>query len=99
VAKILNEVLDITVNFNVSLYSDCQLANVLYHYNHICIIVINIGIYCKLQCFFYMSCMIVNYLTLHHTTVIVAVILYINMITYCNTHFGASNVRHVSGYI
>jgi len=53
VAKILNEVLVIIVNFNTSLYPDCQLGYVLYHYNHICIIVINIWIYCKLQIFFF----------------------------------------------
>ena len=28
------------MNFNASSYSDCQLANALYHYNHICIIVL-----------------------------------------------------------
>ena len=32
----------ITVNFNAFLYSDCQLADDLYHYSHICITVINI---------------------------------------------------------
>jgi len=47
----------VTVNFNASLYSDCQLADILYHYNHICIIVINILLYYKHWIFFnYFDC-------------------------------------------
>ena len=60
-AKTLNEISVITVNFNPSLYSDCQLANVLYHYNHICIIVINIWLYFKLQNIFPFSYVIYDY--------------------------------------
>jgi hypothetical protein len=56
VAKILNEGSVITVNFNASLCSDCQSANVLYYCNHICIIVINTWIYWKIQIFFYIYC-------------------------------------------
>ena len=74
------------VNFNISLYFDCQLADALYHYNHICITVINIWIYCILQFFLYIE--IVNYQTLYYTAVVTAVILSVNVlnITYMFTN-------------
>jgi hypothetical protein len=65
VAKILNEILVITVNFNVTLYSDCQLANVLYHYNHICIIVFNMWRCHKID-FFYLFWFLINWHSIHY---------------------------------
>ena len=84
----LNEGSVTTVNFTASLYSDCQLADALYHYTHICITVINIWIYFKLQIFFFSYIETVNYLTLHYTTVVTAVILTVNVlnITYMFTN-------------
>jgi hypothetical protein len=81
VAKILNDGSVITVNFNASLYSDCQSANVLYYCNHIRSIVMKseYTVYFKIFVFIYCACQLT---ALHYTTVIIPVILFVDMLIY-----------------
>jgi hypothetical protein len=57
-----------SVNFSASLYSDCQLADILYRYNHMCMIVINICLYVNFNKFFlstYFDCQLTDNILYH----------------------------------